>query len=102
MSRLQMHPIANDHRLVEGEPWLGAVPVHEFVDGVAIAPLRIWARQTVENRGLRDFKVWKPQDLGGLSVCIASLLLLYDPWSPPPLVDHAPADTKLSPARWIL
>jgi hypothetical protein len=33
MSRLQMHPVPNDHRLIEGEPWLGAIPVHEFVYG---------------------------------------------------------------------
>jgi hypothetical protein len=44
ISRLQMHPVANDHHLIEREPWLGAIPVHEFVDGVALAPLRIWAR----------------------------------------------------------
>jgi hypothetical protein len=58
MPGLKMHPIANDNSLVEGESWLGAVPIHEFVDGVAIPPLRVWARQTAENRGLRDFKVW--------------------------------------------
>lgn len=98
MSRLQMHPIANDHRLVEGEPWLGAVPIDEFVDGVAIAPLRIWARQTAENRGFRDFKIWQPQDrFGGASFGFASLYLLHDPWPPPPRVDHAPANPKLSP-----
>jgi len=27
----QMHPIANDNRFVEGEPWLGTVPINEFV-----------------------------------------------------------------------
>ena len=32
-----------DHRLIEGEPWLGAIPV-QFVDGVAMAPLLICAR----------------------------------------------------------
>jgi len=57
VSRLEMHSIANDNRLIEREPWLGAVPIHEFVDRVAITPLRIWARQTVENRGLGDFEV---------------------------------------------
>jgi hypothetical protein len=39
----QMHPIAIDNRLVEGEPWLETVPINEFVDGVAIPPPRIWA-----------------------------------------------------------
>ena len=53
-----MHLIAKDNRPVEGEPRLGAVPIHEFVDGVAIAPLRISARQTAENRGLDDVEVW--------------------------------------------
>lgn len=53
-----MHSIAHDNGLAEGQSWLGAVLIHEFVDGVAIAPLRIWARQTAENRGLGDFEVW--------------------------------------------
>jgi hypothetical protein len=57
MSRLQVHPIADDNRLAEGQPRLGTIPIYELVDGMAIAPLRIWARQTVENRGLRNFKV---------------------------------------------
>ena len=59
---LQVHPIPNDHCLAEGKPRFGTVPIHEFVDGVAIAPLRIRARQTVENRELRDFKIRQPQD----------------------------------------
>jgi hypothetical protein len=58
MSGFKMHSIANDNRLVEGEPWFGAVPVDEFVDGVPIPSLCIGARQTAQNRGLRDLKVW--------------------------------------------
>src|SRR5215470_760853 len=95
MSRLQMHPIANDDRLTEGQPRLGTVPVYEFVDGVAIAPLCIWARQTVENRGFRDLKVWQPQNrFGGPFFGIALLFWLHDPWPPAPRVDHAAADTS--------
>ena len=33
------------------ERWLGAVPVHKFVNRVAIAALSIRARQAIENRG---------------------------------------------------
>jgi hypothetical protein len=55
MSRFKMHSIANDNRLVECESWLGAIPIHELVDGMSIAPLRIGTRQTGENRGLGDF-----------------------------------------------
>jgi hypothetical protein len=92
----QVHPIPNDHCLAEGKPRFGAVPIHEFVDGVAIAPLRIRARQTVENRGLRDFKIGQPQDrLGDSSFGFASLYLFHDPWPPPPWVDHAPASQQV-------
>ena len=41
-------------------PGLAASTRDELVDRVAIAPLSIWARQTIENRGLRNFKVWLP------------------------------------------
>ena len=57
-----MHATANNHSLAEGQPWLGAVPVHEFVDGVAIAALGIRAGQAIENRRLRDFKIRQSQD----------------------------------------
>jgi hypothetical protein len=60
MSRLQVHPIADDDRLANGQPGLRTVPIYEFVEGVAIAPLRIWTRQTIDNRGLRNFKVRPP------------------------------------------
>jgi hypothetical protein len=57
MSRLQIHPITDDNGFAEGQPWFGAVPIYKFVDGVAIAALRVRTGQTVENCGLRDFKV---------------------------------------------
>src|ERR1019366_4709675 len=54
------------------------------------------ARQTVENRGLRDFKIRQPQDrLGDSSFGFASLYLFHDPWPPPPRVDHAPASQQV-------
>lgn len=55
---LEVHPITDDHCLTERQPWLGAVPVHEFVNCMAIAALRVRAGKAVENRGLRDFKIW--------------------------------------------
>jgi len=36
MTGLQMHTVADDYRLAERQSWLGAVPVHELVNGMAI------------------------------------------------------------------
>ena len=38
-----MHALENNHSLAERQPWVGAVPVHEFVNGVAIPALGIGA-----------------------------------------------------------
>jgi hypothetical protein len=48
MARLPVHPVAHNNRLAEGQPWLGTVPFYELVNGVAIAPLCVWTRQTVK------------------------------------------------------
>jgi hypothetical protein len=58
MTGLEMYAIADNHSLAERQPWLGAVPVHEFVNGVAVTALGIRAGKAVENGGLRDFKIW--------------------------------------------
>jgi len=58
MARFQVHPVTDDNRLAKRQSRLRAVPVYEFIYGVAVAALRIWARQTIENGGLRNFKVW--------------------------------------------
>jgi hypothetical protein len=47
----------NPFRASDAQPWLGAVPVHEFVDGMAIATLGIRSGKAIENGGLRDFKI---------------------------------------------
>ncbi len=54
---LGMHAIANDHSLAEGQPWIGAIPVHEFVARMAMARLGIRAGKTIENGVLRDFSI---------------------------------------------
>jgi hypothetical protein len=43
----QMHSVPHDYGLAERQPWLGAVPLHEFVNSMPIAPLGIWAREAV-------------------------------------------------------
>jgi hypothetical protein len=62
VTRLEMHPITNNDSLAERQAWLGAVPVHKFINGVAIAALSVRARQAIENRGLRHLKIWQSQD----------------------------------------
>jgi hypothetical protein len=62
MAGLQVHPVTDDNRFAERQSRLRAVPVYEFIDGVAIAPLRIWTRQAIDNCGLRNFKVRQPQN----------------------------------------
>lgn len=70
-----MRPITNHDCLTEGQPRLGTVPVYEFVDGMAIAPLCIWAGQTVKNRAFREPKVWQPQNrFAGAFLALQSVL----------------------------
>jgi hypothetical protein len=38
-----MASIPKHHNVIERQPWLGAVPIYELVDGVPIATLRIGA-----------------------------------------------------------
>jgi hypothetical protein len=35
----KLDPVSQDHRLAEGQPRFGAVPVDEVVDGMSIGPL---------------------------------------------------------------
>ncbi len=53
MARLQVHPVADDNRLAERQPWFGAIPVHKLVNGMVIATLGVRAGQAVEDRGFR-------------------------------------------------
>ena len=66
-----MHPVADDYSLAERQSRLRAVPLHEFVDGMAIAALSVRAGKAVEDGGLRDFEVWQSQDrFGGRPVAL--------------------------------
>ena len=38
MARFQIQAIAHDHDAIKGQPRLGAIPVDELLDGVAVAP----------------------------------------------------------------
>jgi hypothetical protein len=49
------------HGLVEGEAWLRAIPVNEFV-GVPVTALGIEASQAVENGGFCVVQIGQPKD----------------------------------------
>lgn len=68
-----MHPVAEDYSLAERQSWLRAVPVYEFVNGMAIAALSVRAGEAVEDSGLRDLEVW--QSTNGFSDAALSLRL---------------------------
>jgi hypothetical protein len=49
LARLQVNSIASHDSLVEGQPWFRAIPLDEFVNGMAITLLRLLRWQAVEN-----------------------------------------------------
>ena len=57
----QMHPVPKDNGFAKRQPRLGTIPLHEFVDRVAVAALSIGAEKTVEDSRFRDFEVWQPE-----------------------------------------
>ena len=57
-----MHSVPEDYGFAERQPRLGTIPIHEFVNRVAVAALSIGTGKAVEDSGFRDFEVWQPQD----------------------------------------
>jgi hypothetical protein len=57
MPRFQVHAIAHDHDPVEGQPWLGAIPGDELIDGILIDTARSWRAESVENGGFAVIEV---------------------------------------------
>ncbi len=85
----QMHSVSEDHRFAERQPWLGTVPIQEFVNRVPIPALSIGTGKAVEDSTLGNLEVWQPQHrFRGPSFGIVLLLLLHHPWPPPPRLDH--------------
>src|SRR5712692_3815242 len=90
MARFQVHPVTDDNRLAERQSRLRAVPVHEFINGMAIAALSVRARETVENRGSGDLEIWQSQDrFGDTTLIFAGWLCLHHLWPPAPQVHIA-------------
>jgi hypothetical protein len=58
MAGFQMHPVTDDDSFAERQSRLRAVPLHKFINGMAISALSIRAGEAVENGRLRDFEVW--------------------------------------------
>ena len=54
--------VPNDHNPVERQARLRTVPIYKFIDGVAVPPLGVWARETLQDGRSGDFKIGKPQD----------------------------------------
>ena len=48
-SGFQVHAVAHDYDPVQSEPWFGAVPGNELMDGVFIDAARGWRAETVEH-----------------------------------------------------
>jgi hypothetical protein len=83
LTRLQMHPVPDDHSLAERQPRFRAIPFHEFVDRMPITALSVGTRQAVDDGGLCDLEVRQAQDrLGSKKFPLASNLLLHDQWPP--------------------
>jgi hypothetical protein len=82
MARFQMHPVTDDNRLAERQSRLRVVPVHEFINGMAIAALSVWA-ETVENGRSGDLEIWQSQDhFGDATLIFAGWLCLHHLWPP--------------------
>ena len=50
MPRFEVHAIAYDHDAVEGQPWLGAVPRDELIDGILVNATRRLRSEAIEHR----------------------------------------------------
>jgi hypothetical protein len=78
-----MHPVPGDHGLVESQSRFGAVPVHEFVDGMSVAALSIRAGKTVEDSGFGRLQVRQSKDRFGTGeLPLVASFLLHDRWPP--------------------
>ena len=57
MPRFQVYAIAHHHDPVESQPWLGAIPGDELIDGILIDAARSWRAETVENGGFAVIEI---------------------------------------------
>src|SRR5215469_11348149 len=48
MPRFQVHAVADDHNPVERQPWLGAKPSDELVNGELVDATRGWRAEAIE------------------------------------------------------
>jgi hypothetical protein len=51
MAGFEMNPVTQDNSSAEREPGFGAVPLHEFINGVSVSSLGISGGQAVQNGG---------------------------------------------------
>jgi hypothetical protein len=58
MAGFQMHRVTDDDSFAERQSRLRPLPVHKFINGMAISALSIRAGEAVENGRLGDFAVW--------------------------------------------
>src|SRR2546427_526455 len=90
MARFQVHPVTDDNRLAERQSRLRAVPVHEFINGMTIAALSVWAGETVENSGFSDLQICRRTDLGARRLPLRVGFCFHHVWPPAPQ-DHIAA-----------
>src|SRR5260370_31881329 len=91
MACFQVHSVTDDYSLAERQSRLRAVPVNEFINGMAIAALSVRAGETVENGGFGDFEIWQSQNrFGDTTLIFAGWLGLHHLWPPAPQVHISP------------
>ncbi len=57
----EVHAVANDHDAIEGQPWLGAVPGDELIDGVLVNAARAWRAEAVEHCQFAMIQIRQPK-----------------------------------------
>jgi len=82
LAGFKMRAIAHDDDAIEGETWLGTVPIDKLVNRVAIAALRFFRTETVQDGRPRMFQIGQAQDGLGGGVFLLTLGFLHDWWPP--------------------
>jgi hypothetical protein len=56
-----VHAVAHDYDPIQSEPWFGAVPGNELMDGVFIDAARGWGTEAIEHRQFAMIQIRQPK-----------------------------------------